>query len=215
MVPNSNALLAIFHSIASIRLCLASCSGSDASWPKRRICHSSGVHRMAEHSSSSFLASVVFPEKGSPTIKWRVATLILPQGVCGPTACRSYPFAISVALYTSKGNVLRGTGPPGRLHKTAETSIHSTLSSKIRRLALWPKAKVYPRGSEQSPVQFGELVRLRSGGLAPTAGWALCIFSSFGEYNNNVTFSLNLLSAPMRYDSRWYGMRRFGWGSLS
>src|SRR5258705_13775983 len=79
-VHNSSALLAIFQSIASIRLCRAWCSGSSASCPKRRMCHSSRFNRSAGSSCSSFCASVVFPEQGSPTIKWRVAILLTPKG---------------------------------------------------------------------------------------------------------------------------------------
>src|SRR5574341_624951 len=44
------------------------------------MCHSSSADRSAGSSCSSFCASVVFPEQGSPTIKWRVATLLTPKG---------------------------------------------------------------------------------------------------------------------------------------
>src|SRR5688572_24114124 len=44
------------------------------------MCHSSSVNRSAGSSCSSFCASVVFPEQGSPTIKWRVAILLTPKG---------------------------------------------------------------------------------------------------------------------------------------
>jgi hypothetical protein len=40
--------------------------------------HIQVVSRRADCSRSSFCASVVFPEQGSPTIKWRVATLTTP-----------------------------------------------------------------------------------------------------------------------------------------
>src|SRR5688572_20675418 len=45
------------------------------------MCHSSGVNLSAGSSCSSFRPSVVFPEQGSPTIKWRVATLLTPWGL--------------------------------------------------------------------------------------------------------------------------------------
>jgi len=68
-IPKASARLAMPQSRFSIRVCLASCSGSFASWPKRGTCHSSMFRRSAERSRSSFLESSVFPDPGSPTIK--------------------------------------------------------------------------------------------------------------------------------------------------
>src|SRR5688572_16910092 len=80
------------------------------------MCHASTVNRSAGSSCSSFRASVVFPEQGSPTIKWRVAIPCVASAAAGgaATPARAYSRAVKILRLTTSNDVVQA-GPGSRV----------------------------------------------------------------------------------------------------
>jgi hypothetical protein len=75
--PSSSARAARSRSACSTGSRAASSASPEMSAPKSRAIHSSGHKRSAGSSRSSVLASVVFPEHGSPQMRCSVAMILL------------------------------------------------------------------------------------------------------------------------------------------